>query len=382
MIKTDNSNYSVFLLTLLFIEFISNFLRAGSLPNLGIYFRLLIFGYIIFNFLLCVVTDIINGGFRSKICIYAVVFWLYTIVIYCLNTENFSFIDMINLTTWAAVLYLFYYYGFPRTLELLNFISGAFAVIFIFLYYRYDIHGGFVGDKPGIVNGIYNLVMCVPFLLLFKNRIIKVILIAAVTLVTVQSNKATAILMMLFTLMICFIFSGERKKKNFALIAGSAAAFVIVLIVLIRVSRLDLRELIFSNVDTGGNGRFEIWESIFKEYNSGSFFKKLFGYGLNFSVKVTTFSAHCDFFEIITAFGIVGFVLFLRWFVFTGKEMLINMRNRNYYYIALVVFMQTGMIFLLSTSIFVSNYFLLLSAFIGMLSGYHKKTDSPEETKL
>ena len=39
MIETKNSNYSIFLLSLLFIEFISNFLRANSLPNLGIYFR-------------------------------------------------------------------------------------------------------------------------------------------------------------------------------------------------------------------------------------------------------------------------------------------------------------------------------------------------------
>lgn len=380
MIKTQNSNYSIFLLALLFIEFISYFLRANSLPNLGIYVRMAILAFIIANFLLRMFVDLINGNFSSRLYIRAVVFWLYSLLVYFLSMKNISFVSSINLTTWVAVLYLFYYYGFPKSGKLLNFVVGVFTAVFIPLYYRFALHNGFVGNKPGVVNAVYYLVMIIPFLLLFNNKFLKILFITVISLISIQSSKTTAILMILFSILICFVFSGGAKRKNFLMFLEGLIAFFALLLLLIKFTDLNINHIVFANMEDGGNGRLYIWKSIFTEYNNGSLVQKLFGYSMNFSVSVTGFSAHCDFFEIITSFGIIGFLIFFSWFIFTAKKIVFHMRNQKYYYIALVVLLQMLLIFLFSTSIFVSNYFLLLSAFIGMLFNNYENQDNISDT--
>lgn len=376
MVGTKNSNYSIFLLAILFIEFTSYFLRANSLPNLGIYIRMAIFTFIIVNFLLCMLADIVNGELLSSLCIRAVVFWIYAVLVYFLRTDDFSWVNLINITTWMAVLYLFYYYGFPQSGKLLNFVVGAFATVFIVFYYRFALNNGFVGDKPGVVNAVYYLVMIIPFLLLFNNKVLKVLFISVISLLTIQSSKTTAILMVLFSILICFVLSGGTKRKNFLMLLGSLIAFLAVFLLMLKFTDLNIRDIVSADIDDGGNGRFDIWRSILIRYKNGSIMEKLFGYGFNFSVSVTGFSAHCDFFEIITSFGIIGFLLFFSWFIFTAKKIVFHMRNQKYYYIALVVLLQMLLIFLFSTSIFVSNYFLLLSAFIGMLFNYYENQEN------
>lgn len=380
MVGTKNSNYSIFLLALLFIEFTSNFLRANSLPNLGIYVRMAILAFIIANFLLCMLADLINGNFSSSLRIRAVVFWFYSLLVYFLSMKNISFVRSINLTTWVAVLYLFYYYGFPKSGKLLNFVVGVFTTLFILLYYKFALHNGFVGNKPGVVNAVYYLVMIIPFLLLFNNKLLKILFITVISLISIQSSKTTAILMILFSILICFVFAGGAKRKNFLMFLGSLIAFFVLLLLLIKFTDLNIKDIVSADMEDGGNGRFDIWKSIFTEYNNGSLAQKLFGYSMNFSVSVTGFSAHCDFFEIITSFGIIGFLIFFSWFIFTAKEIVLYMRNQKYYYIALVALLQMILIFLFSTSIFVSNYFLLLSAIIGMLFNYYENKDNFSDT--
>ena len=386
MVGTKNSNYSIFILILLFIEFTSNFLRANSLPNLGIYVRMAILAFIIANFLLCMLADLINGNFSSSLRIRAVVFWFYSLLVYFLSRKNISFVSSINLTTWVAVLYLFYYYGFPKFGKLLNFVVGVFTTVFILLYYRFALHSGFVGDKPGVVNAVYYLVMIIPFLLLFNNKLLKILFITVISLISIQSSKTTAVLMILFSILICFVFSGGAKRKNFLMFLGSLIAFFVLLLLLIKFTDLNFKDILSADMEDGGNGRFDIWKSIFTEYNNGSFLQKLFGYGMNFAATVTGYSAHCDFFEIITSFGIIGFLIFISWFIFTAKEIVLHMWNQSYYFIALVALLQMLLIFLFSTSIFVSNYFLLLSAFIGMLFNHYENqdniSDTTEEAKL
>lgn len=380
MIETKNSNYSIFILILLFIEFTSNFLRANSLPNLGIYVRIAIFAFIIANFLMCMLTDIVNDDFSSSLRIRAVVFWLYSLLIYFLSMKNISFVNSINLTTWVAVLYLFYYYGFPKSGKILNFAVGVFATVFILLYYRFALHSGFVGDKPGVVNAVYYLVMLIPFILLFNNKLLKILFISVISMLSIQSFKTTAILMITISILVCFVFFGEIKRKNFLMFLGSLIAFFVLLWLLIKYTDLSFKDIVSADMENGGNGRLDIWKSIFIHYNNGSIMEKLFGYGLKFSADITGLSAHSDFFEIITSFGIIGFLIFISWFIFIAKEIVLYMRNQKYYYIALVALLQMLLIFLFSTSIFVSNYFLLLSAFIGMLFNHYENQDNISDT--
>ena len=376
MIETKNSNYSIFLLSLLFIEFISNFLRANSLPNLGIYFRMLVFSFIIMNFIICLASDIFTGKGVSKICVRAILFWLYSVIVYFISLKNITFVNTVNLTTWVAVLYLFNYYGFPRSIKLLNGIVGTFSLAFFALYYKYALHNGFVGNKPGVINSIYYLALIIPFILLFKSKPLKILFIVSILLLSFQSDKTTAIIIVLFSILICLTLSAGAKKKNILTFAAGILAFILLLLLFTRFTGMNLNDIVSSDIESGGNGRFDIWRSIFINYKNGSLIQKLFGFGFGFAVEVTGNSAHCDFFEIITAFGILGFLIFVSWFVAAGKRIIVNMSNQRYFYIAVVSFTQMLIIFMFSTSIFVSNYFLLLCAFIGMLFNYYESSEN------
>lgn len=366
-IRREKSNYSIFLLSLLLIEFVSFFFRANSLPNLGVWIRMGIFGFIISNFLLIVLVQTLNNCKNAKIISCALVFWIYSLIIYFI-TNQIDFIEVLNLTSWIAVLYLFYYYGFPKSKKGLMFIVSAFIIIFSLLYYRYAINGGFIGDKPGVVNAVYYLALSMPFITLMDHKIFRNVMLVLVAVLVVLSQKSTAILIVLITLLIHFLFVKKGNKKSSLRILGSFFAFVFVLFLISHFSGIDILSVFNEDVDSSGNGRFEIWQKVFKEFNGGGFFQKIFGYGLNFSVHVTKNSAHCDFIEILSAFGLVGFILFFRWFLCFIKTILAYIKKDSYLStIGLIVFAQVTFIMMFSTTIFISNYFLLLMAILGML---------------
>lgn len=374
MFKTKNSNHSIFVLSLLFIEFISNFLRANYLPNLGLYFRSIVLIFIIIDFLLCFSLDIFNGVKISKALSTAIVFLIYTLFVYLWSTEEINFFNTINLTTWVAVLYIFYHYGFPKSIRLFNSVVGIFSSVFIVLYYKYALNNGFVGNKAGVVNAVYYLVLIIPFLLIWKNKIIKMAFISVISIISIQSNKTTAILIIIFSLLICCTLSKNAVKKNFLIFIICCATFLVALSLFIKFAGYNVNEIISSDISGGGNGRIDIWETLFSSYKRGVFFQKLFGYGMNYSVKITGFSAHCDFFEVIISFGIIGFLIFISWFTYVGKQILLRMYKQKYFYIALIAFVQMLIMFMFSTSLFVSNYFLMLSAFIGMVFSYFENS--------
>ena len=367
-IKKNKSNYSIFLLSLLFVEFISFFLRANSLPNLGVMMRAVIFIYIIVNFALVLLTQLLNGRKNPKIISSAILFWAYSMLIYFINNQLDVF-ELINLTSWISVLYLFYYYGFPKSIKLLTLVSSVFVCIFILLYYRYAIVGGFVGDKPGVVNSIYYLVLSISFITLIDNKVPRNIMLVLISVITLVSLKGTAIIIVFIALLINYLFIKKNaNRKNILLIFGGSLAFIVVWMIVSSVSNVGIVEILNSNIESGGNGRFEIWEEIFKAFNQGPLLNKLFGYGLNFSVNITEYSAHCDYIEILSAFGIVGFILFFRWFYCIAKEIFANAKQETYFSsICFMVLSQISLIMMFSTTMFISNYFLISMAISGMV---------------
>lgn len=367
-IKEEKSNYSVFLLGLLFVEFISFFFRANALPNLGIWVRVGIFAYIIVNFLLVVLFQFSNGLKLPKLLSSAIAFWLYSLVVYFLKNE-LDVIDIINLTSWVVVLYLFYYYGFPKSMKRLITISSAFVLVFLLLYYRYSINGGYMGDKPGVVNAIYFLVFSVPFITLINNRFLKNALLVLVSITVLLSMKGTAIIIIFVTLFINYLFIKKNaNRKNVLLIFGGFFAFIFISVIISEVSSIKLFDILNDDIASGGNGRFKIWENILKEFFKGGFFQKIFGFGFNYSAEVISYSAHCDFIEILISFGIVGFSLFLRWVYYFVKEICVNGKTESYFpSICFMVLAQIILIMMFSTTIFVSNYFLIAMAILGMI---------------
>lgn len=365
-VKRKESNYSIFLLALLLIEFISFFFRANSMPNLGVFVRVGILSFIVANFIFVALIQFINGYKNVKIITFAIVFWLYTLFAYAIN-NSWDLIEVLNLTSWVAVLYLFYYYGLPKSSKILHTLIVAFIIFYTVLYYRYALNSGYVGDKPGVVNSIYYIVLSLPFVILMKNRIVKNIILAVVALVVVVSQKGTAILIVVFTMLINYFFVRKMSKKNIIVAISGAITFVVVWLVIMNYSDVDLLSLLSDDLDSSGNGRFDIWTMIFERFNKGEIIDKVFGFGLNFSARTTGQSAHCDYIEVFSAFGFVGFALFMKWYYEVLKVVVVSRKKYSRASnVLLIIFVQASILMLFSTSIFLSNYFLLLMALLGM----------------
>lgn len=374
-VKERKSNYSLFLLSLLLIEFVSYFFRANSLPNLGVWARAIIFTFIIANFLVVLLIQIANSYKHAKIISTALLFWVYSLAVYFAKNAP-DFFEIVNLTSWVAVLYLFYHYGFPKSIKATTFLVGMFSLVMSVLYYRYALNGGYVGDKPGVVNAVYYLVLSLPFITLINNRVLRNGLLILVALIVVMSRKGTATIVLFISLIINYLFVKKNKSQKSVLIAmGSCLGFVIAWSLISSFSDIPIFSLLRDDVSSGGNGRFEIWGDILREFGNGGFINQLFGYGMNFSVEVTQNSAHCDFIEILSAFGIFGLLLFVRWFYLFLKTIITTNKEETYFSsICFMVLAQVTIIMMFSTAIFLSSYFLLLMALLGMVLNKMKIT--------
>lgn len=365
-IRKERSNYSLFLLSLLLIEFMSFFFRANGLPNLGIMVRVAIFAFIIFNFFVVFLHQFFNRTQQPKIIFWLVIFWVYTLWVYFLN-NSFDLLEVMNLTAWVAIFYLFYYYGFPTSTKAMLNVVSAFMVILSVLYYIYALNNGYVGDKPGVVNAIYYLVFCLPFIILKDGKLFRYLMLIVVAVLAVLSKKSTAVIIILATIFLVYLFVNKGEKKSTAWILGSCLTFGFTCFLISSFAGIDILTIFNDDVDKSGNGRFEIWEYIFQVFNQGPIFKRVFGYGLNFSVNITGLSAHCDYIEILASFGILGFAIFAKWFVCFIKVIPNNWKKTPYLSgICLVILAQVVLIMLFSTSVFISSYFLLLMALFGM----------------
>ena len=385
MTEIRKSNYSLFILSLLFLEFLSFLFRSNDLPNLGITTRMLIFTFLIVNAFTCMAIDILNRKFDSKIVASQLLFCVYTILVYISRDHTMRLVDVYNLVVWIAVFYLFYHYGFPVATDLFRVLIAAFVMLFILLYYTFALNSGFVGDKPGLVNTIYYIVMSIGLICFLKSNVLKLVLFAAIAIISVMSFKTTAILMVIVSLLIYFLFNTKGRRTDFIMIISGLFVFLLVVFIVLRTKDLDIKEIIALDIDTEGNGRIDIWNTVVTMYSKNPLYRKILGCGFEYPKRVSGYSAHCDFIEIFVSYGIIGFILFLRWFYPMMKFLIVKMRSDKKYYISLIVFAQIFLILTFSTTIFLPNYFLILLALVGMMLNEYEndkvseKMDDEEE---
>lgn len=218
-----------------------------------------------------------------------------------------------------------------------------------------------VGD-----NTVFYYVLVVPWLLLFKNKLLRRLSIAILLILAVLSLKRSAVIIALSCSFAVFVFN--QKKSNYRLLWMAA-----VIILFCGVYKIvgDMAEVI--NVtdrfeamsEDEGNGRLGIYSDVFAQYLDSDLFSQLFGHGYNMvSVVLKGTSAHNDFLEVLYDYGIIGFILFIYLHIRVAKTTYKLHKRRSSYFIPyLVSFIIFVVMSMVSHLIIYPTYFCCLVAF-------------------
>lgn len=215
-------------------------------------------------------------------------------------------------------------------------------------------------------NTVFYYVLVVPWLLLFKNKLLRRLSIAVLLILAVLSLKRSAVIIALSCSFAFFVFN--QKKSNYRLLW---IAVVIVLFCGIYKIVGNMAEVV--NVtnrfeamnEDEGNGRLDIYSDVFVQYLDSDLFSQLFGHGYNMvSVVLKGPSAHNDFLEVLYDYGIIGFIMFIYLHVRVAKTTYKLHKHRSSYFIPYMVsFIIFVVMSIVSHLIIYPTYFCCLVAF-------------------
>lgn len=161
-------------------------------------------------------------------------------------------------------------------------------------------------------NSIYYVMSASIFIFLIRNNFLKIALLVLPCMAMLLVGKSTCLLAMAVS--VCFYFQKMllHSRSKIWIMAGIVMAVFIAAFFgegLFNVS--DTIAGLGEDVDSGGNGRFEIWTTVLQRYSSSDFFHILFGNGAQAVSKAINIGGHNDFIEVLFDFGLIGLILYL-----------------------------------------------------------------------
>lgn len=196
------------------------------------------------------------------------------------------------------------------------------AVLLTFFYYN-NYSNNILYNIEQQYNGSYSVLYLLPFLLCVKNRYLRFGLMAMVLFIVIISLKRGGFFAVIAGLLAFFIISyfslkGNRFKVGHYLILISAITVLYFLIDYINLNFTGsmLYDRIGSIEENEGGGRFEIYKNYIGFIASDSLFHWIFGHGwagsLDSGFNVT---CHNDFLEVFVDFGLIGFSVYISFWV-------------------------------------------------------------------
>lgn len=195
--------------------------------------------------------------------------------------------------------------------------------------------------SPGGINSIYYCLLLMPLCYLMDKKLIKYSMLFITALLTIISNKRTA----LISIILCgflppLLEKGDKKsrKKISALLL-----LMIVCIALVYVSEyiskfydISILDRMMSIQEDGGSGRVVTYELVWETIKNSDLIKLLFGHGYNavFIDRISVSSAHNDFLEVLYDYGAIGFILYVSLLFTFIKEAFRLWTSRSKYFSA------------------------------------------------
>jgi hypothetical protein len=244
------------------------------------------------------------------------------------DLEKFSFLQpiLINMLPF----YVFYYFSKKRILvrNHLIFLLIVLLPLLIIKFIQSGIELEILKGREDVVdNAAYLFLGLLPFIFLFKKKIISLFLLLVFWFFIMQSAKRAVIICLLITILIYFyylIISVDKKLKVF----NYAFLFTLIFVIIYwGYQNLIEQEFVLSRIqkmaEGDSSGRDGIASIAFASwYESNSYITLLFGNGFLTTLEVTSMQSHNDWIELLVSFGLLGFVLFFLIFYYLIKEIL------------------------------------------------------------
>ena len=279
-----------------------------------------IYLFILFIFTIEFVKNLMEDLFIPSLMLYSLALSIsmaFSALINMKETEVTIYAIVLYSFPWMAVLYLSYFLKkSPKSYESeSNVIYFLLATTIFFSYLNMEN----VSEGSRIaINSIYWLVLCLPFILKLKARLLRYSGILFVLVATAISMKRTAIIAVLLGLSTYAIAKHmlNIKLKRSGIVSG---VLIIVISAFVIYSydyyaekyHFDLQQRFQNAMVDGGSGRDSIYKDVVDMQFKSSVFGWVFGHGQNAVAIENGISAHNDFLEILFDYGLIGFVLYL-----------------------------------------------------------------------
>ena len=194
-----------------------------------------------------------------------------------------------------------------------------------------------------IVNIVAFSVITLPFVILYKNVVIRLGLLAAISVVVLFSMRRIAVICLVLTIVIVIldlvkgqqVEIGKRRKRFKQLI--SIALFVVICYFGYQLVTGEL-SAIWDNViqrfseieEKGGSGRTDLWADVIRKLDDNSFIAWIFGNGfLGVNRLAGHTAAHNEFLEMLYDFGLVGLLLYTSMHAVMIKRIITLFRQKS-----------------------------------------------------
>lgn len=243
-----------------------------------------------------------------------------------INITELGYLDFLKtILISTSLFYPFYYFSIKKKF-LISHLVRLFLVllllsIFHFFYQKEQALSIRIRDSEDLVNNTgYYFVMLLPYVFLFKRKLLSYLSILIIMTFTIQSAKRGALITSLAgSLVFIYYQLFQQGTKNLIrnIVLTTVALASITLYLYNLFLKNDFLVTRLSKIDEGGSGRSTIYSNLIENwYGSDNILNFIFGYGFISSVNHsgTGNVAHNDWLEMLINFGLLGFAIYL--FVF------------------------------------------------------------------
>lgn len=282
------------------------------------------------------------------------VFYLFILgVILIVKDDIIKYSDGHILPNWFYLKYwglqwlsLFTFYRFSlngnlneEKLKKYTFIFFGMALVLFMSYLKnYNIQHGMSSKSIGDItnNAGYEFLGLLPYLFLWKNKIVQYSLLAFLFVFILLSMKRGAIIigsLVIFWLMFHNLKSAERKERLFLL----CFTFIVILLGIFFTFNLYesnpyIQRRVLDTENNNSSGRDIIYSKMLNYLiNDADIYYKMFGGGAYYTVRINGIEAHNDWLEILICGGLIGFSLFVNYWCCFLKQ-LVNAKQYKFSY--------------------------------------------------
>lgn len=243
---------------------------------------------------------------------------------YHMSSLKYAILQTGDSFLWIAFFVFAYVIGFrnPDAVFQSRYVS---VLVLLFSYLFLGVKVFSAGTGIALISTAYYSLFLLPFVLMLKNKPLKWMLVIIIFATVLLSSKRTGFIAFELSLVVFFLvefrmIKGENGVRKRFLIIFFAVFLTIVLYFVLRYNALNnpnsIIDRLLSISEDDGSGRTEIWKNTWKMICNSDPLSIVVGHGFNavYYDSGLHLSAHTDFLEVIYDYGLIGTMLYVKFY--------------------------------------------------------------------